>query len=210
MREEYSIGDDNCPYSWLNEWLCEYVDGTMDPSLRRVFDKYVQANPELKAHVERLRHTRELLCRCSRMTQQEAPDAVRVRVQEKVECDLLRTPSSLRDAVRERPVAAFTSTLVVALVVGVFAGAVLFAPDTLPAYSTRTAETAPQFEERAPIPGRAATLPGRRNTRAALTSRGPNPSSMDVFTGYEAGMPYVPALDSSASPLVWRMAAARP
>jgi len=48
-------------YEWIDEWLCEHVDGTMDPSLEPVFEKYVEANPELKAHVERLRKTREVL-----------------------------------------------------------------------------------------------------------------------------------------------------
>jgi anti-sigma factor RsiW len=48
-------------YKRIDEWLCEYVDGTTDPSLEPVFEKYVEANPELKAHVERLRKTREVL-----------------------------------------------------------------------------------------------------------------------------------------------------
>lgn len=202
MREEHSIGDDNCPYSWLNEWLCEYVDGTMDPSLRRVFDEYVEANPELKAHVERLRHTRELLCQCSRRSQQEASDEVRARVQEQIECDMLRTPGSLRDVVRERPVTAFASTLMVALVVGMFAGATLFAPEVI---STRPAEEPEtvQYEERAPAPGRALIHSDPR-----LAPR--RTATPHLLMQYDAGMPYVPALDTTSSTTSWSPVIARP
>ncbi|WP_176521845.1 hypothetical protein [Longimonas halophila] len=28
-------GDGDPPYGWIDEWLCEYVDGTMDPAWRR-------------------------------------------------------------------------------------------------------------------------------------------------------------------------------
>jgi len=52
-------GDGAPSYEWLDEWLCEYVDGTMDPSVEAVFEQYVEANPELQAHIERLRQTRD-------------------------------------------------------------------------------------------------------------------------------------------------------
>ena len=199
--EEYPVGDGNCPYSWLNEWLCEYVDGTMDPSLRRVFEKYVQANPELRAHIERLRHTRELLCRCSRMQQQEASAEVRARVQKKVECDMLRTPGSLRDTVRERPVTVFTSTLVVALVVGMFAGAVLFAPDTVSTRATPTAGAAFQPEDRSPISHRAS----QRSVRVDMP-----PVPLHSLMDYSGGMPYAPDHDSMSSAAMWQPAMVRP
>lgn len=202
MREEYSFGDDNCPYSWLNEWLCEYVDGTMDPSLRRVFEKYVQANPELKAHVERLRHTRELLCRCSRASQQEASDEVRARVQKKVECDMLRTPESLRDAVRERPVTAFASTLVVALVIGMFAGATLFGPETVPTHSVQAVEET-QLEDRPPVPGRV-SVPFESHDARSASARAVSPASLYMLMDTNTGMPYVPTLDSTSNAAMWQ------
>jgi len=65
----------DAPYEWLDEWLCEYVDGTMDPSLETVFEQYVEANPELRAHVNRLQETRELLCNCGLSGNQESKDA---------------------------------------------------------------------------------------------------------------------------------------
>ncbi len=207
MKEDHQLGGSSCPYSWLNEWLCEYVDGTMDPSLRRVFEKYVEANPDLKAHIERLRHTRDLLCQCSRSVEEDelepVPEAVRTRVCEKVECDLLRTPHSLRDAVAERPVTAFVSSFVVALVVGLFAGAALFAPD---AVSTRTATptaNAPSLwmeEDRATQPRRRATQPMR--TQTAIPSAA-SARSYPFLMNRSLSAPYT--VDSTAEGITWRM-----
>jgi anti-sigma factor RsiW len=59
----FDPGNGEPPYEWLDEWLCEYVDGAMDPSLETMFEQYVEANPKLKAHVERLCKTRELLAK---------------------------------------------------------------------------------------------------------------------------------------------------
>jgi anti-sigma factor RsiW len=211
MREQEHTRDGDCPYSWINEWLCEYVDGTMDPSLRRVFDKYVQANPELRDHVERLRHTRQLLCACSEEPKQKAPDSVCARVQEKVECDMLRTPRSLQEAVRERPIAAFASTLVVALVIGMFTGAALFAPEMMPAPMVQETQpgSAAQYEratqQRTITPSNAAMrLPSMPSTMGASTGL----TSFHPLTEYDAGMTY--ASDSMASLPAWRAMLAQP
>lgn len=62
MHNRYS---DSKPYDASNledEFLCEYVDGTMDPLVRNVFEEYVRANPGMEEHIERLRRTRRLLC----------------------------------------------------------------------------------------------------------------------------------------------------
>ena len=56
---EYSGESD---FSDLDEWLCEYVDGTIDPVVCEALEEYMQANPALAHHVERLRQTRNLLC----------------------------------------------------------------------------------------------------------------------------------------------------
>jgi hypothetical protein len=203
-EEERPLENGNCPYSWLNEWLCEYVDGTMDPSLRRVFEKYVQANPELKAHVERLRRTRQMLCACSEASKQEAPDDVCARVQEKVECDMLRSPRSLEEVVREWPVAAFASTLVVALVVGMFTGATLFAPEVMPAQTVPEANAGatPQYE-RTLQPGRAAPNLQQMRSMSTIGSSASFPSLME----YDATLPY--AVDS-ANGQPWTPAVVQP
>ena len=203
MKEEHQLGENSCPYSWLNEWLCEYVDGTMDPSLRRVFEKYVEANPDLKAHIERLRHTRELLCRCSRSAEQEppesVPESVRARVREKVECDLLRTPHSLQDAVMERPVTAFVSSFVVALVVGMFAGAALFAPDAISTQPPSTADTQTLW-----LDNRSSMQP--RSTQSMRTQTAiPNASTAHSYRflmEHNLGAPYT--VDSTSGDITWR------
>ncbi len=201
MKEEHQLGENSCPYSWLNEWLCEYVDGTMDPSLHRVFEKYVEANPDLKAHIERLRHTRDLLCQCRQPADDDVPESVpesvRARVREKVECDMLRTPHSLHDAVKERPVTAFVSSFVVALVVGLFAGAALFGPDAVATRNASIADTrslrvegqAPLLRDRTAQPTRAPANRSMLNPAATL--------SYPFLTEHNMGMPYT--VDSTVS-----------
>lgn len=129
---------DDASYAWLDEWLCEYVDGTMDPSLRAVFETYVEANPDLKAHIEQLNETRDLLGQRgtpsppSPEKRRRVCNRVRSRVCRKVECDMLRQQASVADLIRDHSGAALgvASSLVVALVVGIFTGALLFGPQS--------------------------------------------------------------------------------
>lgn len=208
MKEEHQLGENSCPYSWLNEWLCEYVDGTMDPSLRRVFEKYVEANPDLKAHIERLRHTRDLLCQCREPVDDDVPEAVpeavRARVREKVECDLLRTPHSLQDAIKERPMTAFVSSFVVALVVGLFAGAALFGPDTMAPRTTPVADTRSllRMDDRSAQPRSQSTLPRRTQLNMSMSE----PASQSFYPSLlnrSAGAPYT--VDSTSGGVTWRI-----
>ena len=65
----------------LDELLCEYVDGTMDPSVKVVFEEYLEANPDLAAHVKCLSETRNMLCRigeCACATASQAQLRVRL------------------------------------------------------------------------------------------------------------------------------------
>lgn len=150
---------DDVPYAWLDEWLCEYVDGTMDPSLEAVFEEYVDANPELKAHIDELRETRDLLCGCaqpgnppSKEARRRACNRVQSKVCSKVACDMLRSrgPSSAREDA-SLPALGIASSMAVALVVGLFAGALLFgdapvhlsAPGPASAYTGSAASAQP-------------------------------------------------------------------
>ncbi|MEF8796365.1 MAG: hypothetical protein V5A22_00360 [Salinivenus sp.] len=118
----------DAPYDWIDEWLCEYVDGTMDPSLEAVFEQYVEANPELKAHIERLQQTRDLLSECGR-SRDPSPN-----VETEPQADQTRTsPSasaSVSDTVRNRPVVAagMVSSIALAFVVGLLVGATMMRP----------------------------------------------------------------------------------
>lgn len=124
-------GHGDASYEWLDEWLCEYVDGTMDPSLEVVFEEYVEANPELKAHVERLRQTRELLCGCDLPEKTSA--TTQADVCSEVEEDFLQGTSSFTASISRLPLAKLgvASSVTVALVVGFLAGSLFVHPATL-------------------------------------------------------------------------------
>jgi hypothetical protein len=130
FRSDAPAGDDR-PYAWLDEWLCEYVDGTMDPALETVFEEYMHANPDLEAHVARLKETRDLLCQCGRVAKADCSPATRADVCGTVEGEMLRSNDALIQFVSEHPslVAGLTSS-VVAFLLGLFAGALMFSPDS--------------------------------------------------------------------------------
>lgn len=119
--DDLPSGDGEPPYEWLDEWLCEYVDGAMDPSLETVFEQYVDANPKLKAHVERLRKTREMLCNC-------APETVPNDTKQPPQDEDDRIPSPPHPAARESIVAhslgpsGVVSSVIIALAIGFLAG----------------------------------------------------------------------------------------
>jgi anti-sigma factor RsiW len=146
---------DDAPYEWLDEWLCEYVDGTMDPSLEAVFEQYVEANPELKAHVERLQETRDLLCECG--LSREVPTDVEAEICTEVECDMLQSSAPLSEFVRDHSMAALgvVSSVAVALVVGFLVGATMV--ETEPAGSSPSVATP---AANAPLERVQATSPG--------------------------------------------------
>ena len=120
--------DEDLPYEWIDEWLCEYVDGTMEPALEAVFEQYVEANPELKAHVERLQETRNLLCECG--PSKAPPPDLEAKICTEVECDMLQSDASVSEVISNRPLAAFglASSVVAALVIGFLVGAMLVEP----------------------------------------------------------------------------------
>jgi anti-sigma factor RsiW len=165
-------GDGAPSYEWLDEWLCEYVDGTMDPSVEAVFEQYVEANPELKAHVERLRQTRELLRGCEDANGSSTQTAVEVTCEVK---EGLLTDSSAPDLFPERntsrPVAALglVSSIAVALVVGFLAGSMLVDPATLSSTPTTAVERQVDSPERtrAEAPARPSPAASVRGSRTS-------------------------------------------
>lgn len=123
MREGYHATDDNgCPYSELDELLCEYVDDTMDPTIRRVFEEFLYSDPELLEHVEKLRSTRELLCHYG--CQLHAPHGLQVRLRHRLGCEMLRTQSPRFSMILDRlgAVAAFASAMAIIVIGGMLLG----------------------------------------------------------------------------------------
>ena len=180
MPERPSDGEspnDGAPsYEWLDEWLCEYVDGTMDPSLEAVFEQYVEADPELKAHVERLRQTRELLRGC------DAPDAPTAPAREDLPCeveeDLFRAPTALPDGLLGRTTptvaAGLVSSIAVALVVGFLAGSMF-----VDRSSRSPVASATTIEDQ--------DAPSRATTRGAAPPRRPDRSPEARSPSFPAG-----------------------
>jgi hypothetical protein len=71
----------------LDEYLTEYVDGTMDPATREAFEEYLEANPELVEHVCCLNDVR---CALEQLTSScRAPAGVQSRVRQLISCEML-------------------------------------------------------------------------------------------------------------------------
>lgn len=62
MPEGYYPDESDQPDEQLDEFLCEYVDGTMDPAVRAAFEEFLEANPSIADHARCLCHTRSMLC----------------------------------------------------------------------------------------------------------------------------------------------------
>lgn len=143
MCEGYDphLGDEP-PVSGLDEYLCEYVDGTMDPLVREVFEEYLCANPEVAAHAERLREARSVLrcygCRC------RAPRGLHAKLRRRLAAeavgDVIRVPYPA--AFQLNSIAVFASAVAVALLLGLAVGNTLDAPGP-GAFGTRLVQPAP-------------------------------------------------------------------
>lgn len=122
MCDRYNApGDEDHP-DLEDEFLCEYVDETMDPVVREVFEEYLRANPDLKAHVDCLRNTRLLLCtygcRC------HAPHDLHDRLRREISCDLVngRMPFHVAATDRLKGAATLSTAMALVLFLGVIGG----------------------------------------------------------------------------------------
>ncbi len=108
-------GDD---FSDLDEWLCEYVDGTIDPVARRAFEEYMRANPALAQHVQRLFQARNLLCTYG--CRHQAPMGLQPRLHRRlaVECDGLPHPQASSLGSNLSVIATFSSLLAIIVLIG--------------------------------------------------------------------------------------------
>ncbi|MDX1429469.1 MAG: hypothetical protein R3282_04230, partial [Rhodothermales bacterium] len=84
MPDGYEVSRDESAWQDLDEFLCEYVDGSMDPVVREVFEEYVTQNPDLARHVESLCQARRILTasRCPCRLRADFDERVRRRVLE--------------------------------------------------------------------------------------------------------------------------------
>ena len=187
-----SPSDDDQPYSWINEWLCEYVDGTMDPALEAVFTSYVEANPELKAHIEDLQHTRNLLNQCCLPEDTTASRRAQTNACAHTESDLLHSKLSLQEVLSQRPqfAAGMVASVVTALIVGMFVGATIVETPTLRTEEAETELIEPRADSRLPA-STALSAPSIQRERLAPRAARP---AVGVSAAEVAGSWVAPAL----------------
>lgn len=129
MCEGYNDGE--ADFSGLeDEFLCEYVDGTMDPVVREVFEEYLRMNPDLHRHVECLRNTRLLLCRYG--CRCHAPRDLNDRLRRQITCEMMnaQVPFQLVLSDRLRSFATVTSAVALVFMVGMLAGVSVLESDS--------------------------------------------------------------------------------
>ena len=143
----------------LDELLCEYVDGAMDPTVQVVFEEYLESNPELAAHVACLCETRNMLCRVG------ACHCASVSLQAQLLIKLaneLSRKSQASEAVWSRlgNAALLTSAVGLVLIVGMMAGATVL-QQTIVSGSQESATTVDFSTDGMTIPADAHTHLGR-------------------------------------------------
>ena len=124
MVEGYhGAGDGNCSHSRLDELCCEYVDGTMDANVRRVFEEYLQIDANLREQVIRLRHARELLC-ARGCPPPGGCRAAQARLRRRLACELMHEAAPWPSGTADHLATAVgvTSATVVLVLVGMFLG----------------------------------------------------------------------------------------
>ena len=121
MEEGYEHSEEN-DFADMDEWLCEYVDGTIDPVVREALEEYMQSNPALASHVERLRETRHLLCRFG--CRHKAPSQLQPRLRYQLANEIIRDAEPLltRYNIHLTAVAAISSLAAILLIIATTTG----------------------------------------------------------------------------------------
>ncbi|PSQ88592.1 MAG: hypothetical protein BRD45_05920 [Bacteroidetes bacterium QS_8_64_10] len=127
----------------MDEMLCEYVDGTMEPDVREVFEECLQSDEELAREVHRLRNARLALSQYGDSQETRRIERrLRDRLQgclEEASVHQSRTAADTADDDRpsQKPIFArlrarskVVGAVVAAFVVGLCAGGLLFGPPT--------------------------------------------------------------------------------
>ncbi len=223
MCEGYNAAGEDVHPDLEDEFLCEYVDGTMDPVVREVFEEYVRATPDLEEHIECLRHTRLLLCRYG--CRCHAPRDLHDRLRREITCDLVKghVPFHIIVADRLKGVASVSSTMAVLMVIGILAGlTVVDTIDRAPTMVSAAFVTAQDLQSSqradriAAIPGtqsvlQAARLSPRGNDGALRhTGRSFVAAGLEKELRRRASSSYVAAFDHPASLYVTRPNGSKP
>ena len=173
----------------LDEWLCEYVDGTIDPAVCKALEEYMQHNPALASHVEQLCETRHLLCQygCS----YQAPSGLQPRLRRRLATEIIQESQPLLGTSTTHLMALATLTSLFAIIL-IFAATSThsISSDALPETSERAISKDLPFMEQQLLPAnRRRSTPfaapaldkdSPRFTRQPALSR-PGYSSQDPF-----------------------------
>ncbi|MEM6336813.1 MAG: hypothetical protein AAF752_09605 [Bacteroidota bacterium] len=77
-------------FSDLDEYLADYVDGTMDPDVQAVFEELLFTQPEIADHVEYLKLVRSQLCKLGDQCSCVAPIGFEARLNREIECEMIQ------------------------------------------------------------------------------------------------------------------------
>lgn len=129
-------GSENDKFADMDELLCEYVDGIMDPCVRRVFEEYMRSDREFAAHVDELQRTRAMLCRYR--CQIHAPLNFSGRLHKELTHEMMVAQAPVFTGASQslRHAASFSSLMVAMLLVGLAAGSLV--ADEVDLSTTRT------------------------------------------------------------------------
>ncbi len=113
MADGYKHPGEN-DFTDLDEWLCEYVDGTIDPVVCEALEEYMQHNEALASHVERLREARHLLCQygCS----YQAPSGLQPRLRRRLATEIVHESQPFKGISSTHLMTLATITSVVAII----------------------------------------------------------------------------------------------
>ncbi|MEX0600487.1 MAG: hypothetical protein WD021_02555 [Rhodothermales bacterium] len=205
MCEGYhTTGEDNHP-DLEDEFLCEYVDGTMDPVVQEVFEEYVRTNPELREHIECLRDTRLLLCRYGCRCQ--APNDLHARLRRELTCELMngRVPFQILLTDRLKGVATVSTAMAILLLIGFLGGVIVV--DTLDEEGTSMASVVLMSQEKS-TPPPASFHKLRDADRALMESSRFSPRGLDAVRLGSSRPLVVRGLGNELRPQAWQAVAA--
>jgi len=192
MAEGYDCTrDGDCSCLWLDELLCEYVDGTMDAVVREAFEEYLTMNPPLAKQVEHLRRTRTLLTRhgCRLQT----PQGLRARIRRRLAWELMpfHTPRLPETASRLGIFVAVSSVMAAVVMVSMLVGVALLEEESVDV-ADRAAGGSEAVRQEARGASSAAMTPlsGRRPADVPVLTPQPSLLALPLVPSYEQ-MPHL-------------------
>jgi anti-sigma factor RsiW len=141
-------------YPWLTEFLCDYVDETMEPQARAMFEECLSANPELREHVATLTQARTALGRYGKDV--AAPTDLHRALHQRLRSDCRCAQAyalCCQEGAADAPTSSLGTVGVSALVAILMVSAMLVVSSTFD--PAKPAQAVPTMVDRAPVGHRA-------------------------------------------------------